>query len=685
VASASPRVLARCRLRCPAGGVLDLSGLPVAFQTAGEAMLRSIHSCIRSPGGRPRDESCPRPGSLILAVLFLIFLLPIVTARGHGPAFARAYKLEDLGVPVRKAALLAWTVGPDGRGEMARLYFSFAQKGAPFFLVQADPATGAWEQFGAPAGAGAWGLAVGPEGRIYLGTYYEGYIMRFDPARPGKGIELVGRPAESEKYIWSFTVGKDGKLYGGTYPNAKLVSLDPGTGEMSDLGRLDRVEKYCRYVATGEEGWIYAGIGTARGDIVAYDPRTGEHKSALPEAPGIATQAKVWNGRDGRAYGRIGKHVYRLLGGRAEEVSPDGAAEEARRSLSDGRILRSASRNGWYELYDPHTRGRQKGTFEYEGAGVDVFVLGAGPGGVVFGSSAMPLELFSFDPRSDSMVDIGRPTPADGEVYSLASTRGKLYLAAYPGGWFSVYDPSRPWSYGATPDHNPYVFGKLGDGLYRPRAIAVGGDGRIYVGGIPASGRLGGSLAIYDPAGNELLGVYRGIVPRQSIVSLVWEPSSGLLFGGSSVVGGSGVRETERSGHIFAWDPYRGEKVLDFVPEEGQRAVVSLAQAGGKVFAVLSGSSELSPELVAYDVSAGTITCRKPIELGTPVANSLQAWRDGMVYGLTERSVFAVDPGSCEIETVFSTRSFRITCGMAVLDSGIYFGSGIRLMRLAWR
>lgn len=587
-------------------------------------------------------------------------------------------EFEDIGIPVTKAGLMGYIVGPDEDGETTKLYFNFNQDGAPLFLVQVDPDTGEARQFNAPKGPGAWAFIVGPDKKIYLGTWGGGLILRFDPARPDEGIQVVGRPSETETYIWMYTIGKDGKLYGCTYPNAKLISYNPRTDKMADLGRMDPTEQYSRFVATGKDGWIYIGIGFARGSIVAYNPQTGERRLAIPREHVIQGCGKVWNGADGQAYGKLGRHTYRLLDGKADEITAEEAAPEAPQVLKDGRILKSVSRVGKYTLHDPRTDESVTRTFGYEGAGSGVFVVGEGPEGVIYGSTAMPLELFWYDPRTGQLANPGNPCSVGGEIYSFAHLDGKLYLCAYPGAWLSIYDPKKPWNYGTTPDHNPYGFGRIGDGHLRPRAMIVGSDRRLYIGSLPPYGQLGGALGIYDPKANKVVENYRNLIPNQSIVALVQEPTSGLIFGGSSVAGGGGSHPTETDAHLFAWDPAKREKVVDIVPIPGRRSVISIAQARGKIFAVMSGGT-----LVVYDVAEGKVVHRADIALGRPCEISLGLWKDGLIYGLTGECIFTIDPATYEAKE-FARPDRPISCGWAITDTGIYFGSGVHLMRWKW-
>ena len=130
---------------------------------------------------------------------------------------AEVGRFESLGVPVKVGGLMGCIVGPNGRGGEA-LYFNFNQTGGRLFLIQVDPDTGQARQFNAPEGPGAWAFVAGPDGRIYLGTWEGGLILRFDPTQPDKGIQVLGQPAASESYFWQFDTAKDGKLYACTFP-----------------------------------------------------------------------------------------------------------------------------------------------------------------------------------------------------------------------------------------------------------------------------------------------------------------------------------------------------------------------------------------------------------------------------------------------------------------------------------
>jgi len=595
--------------------------------------------------------------------ILLGFALPL--------AAADAGRFESLGIPVRVGGLMGCIVGPDGRGGEA-LYFNFNQTGGKLFLVQVNPDTGEARQFGTPEGPGAWAFIAGPDEHIYLGTWDGGLVLRFDPKLPDKGIEVVGKPSASESYLWQYDVGKDGKLYACTYPSAKLVSFDPKSGEMEDLGRMHPTEMYSRSVAVGPTGKVYVGIGTEKGDLVVYDPTTKQHRSLLP--PGLEG-AKGWSTvtvsrrSDGNVYAEFGTNLMRLDGGTATHVAT--APERPAMKLRDGRVVTSFER-GRFTLQDARTGKTVERTFKYTANGDHIFVVGVGPSNCVYGSTAMPLEVFRYDPAANRSTHLG--AMPGGEVYSMIEHDRKLYLCYYGGSVMNLYDPARPfWKYGSDQDSNPVTFGGVGDGHLRPRAMIYGPEGMIYVGSEPPYGQLGGAMAVWDLRQNKTVDNHRNLVTNQSIVSLAYEPKSGLIFGGSGNYGGGGTRASEKEAMFFAFDPRKKAKVFEAALVPGARNYPATFAAQGKVFTTVGG------KMLVFDPRQMKVL--KTLELpGAQTEISLGRHQSGRLVGLTAQSVYAVDPSREEIAHTAKSPA-RIHCGYALIGDDVYFGSDVTLWR----
>lgn len=592
-------------------------------------------------------------------------------ARGFAAEADAEVRFESLGIPVRAAGLMGCVVGPDGRGGEA-LYFNFNQLRGKLFLVQVNPDTGEARQFDAPEGPGAWAFIAGPDGRIYLGTWDGALILRFDPAQPDRGLEVVGKPSATEDYLWQFDVGLDGRIYACTYPQAKLVRFDPRSGAMEDLGRMHPTEMYARSVAVGPDGLVYTGIGTAKGDLVAFNPATGQHRSLLP--PGLSgaegwSTVQVSKRQDGRVYAEFGTNLFRLDGEVPTRVST--APERPAMKLRDGREVVAFGR-GSFSLKDPETGAVAERRFSYAGTGDYLFTLGVGPSNCVYGSTAMPLEVFRFDPATRRSEHLGHMP--GGEVYSMIEEAGRLYLCYYGGAVMNLYDPARPfWKYGTAADCNPISFGGVGEGHLRPRAMIRGPGGSIYIGSEPPYGELGGAMAVWDPARNRTVENYRHLVTNQSIVSLAWEPKSGLVFGGSGNFGGGGTRPSEKEAKFFAFDPRARKVVWEAALVTGAQRYPATAAAEGRVFAAVGD------RLLVLDPTAFAVTATLTLP-GAAVEIALGPDGYGRLVGLTGRGVYVVDP--VENRVVHTAMApVPVNCGFAVVDHAVYFGSGATLWR----
>jgi hypothetical protein len=523
-------------------------------------------------------------------------------------------------------------------------------------------------------------MVNGPSNCLYLGTWESGYLLKFDPQHPDKGIESLGKPSASESYIWQLACAGDGRLYGCTYPNCKLVRYDPKTGQAEDLGRLDPKEMYARSIAEATNGLVYVGVGTVRAQVVRFDPATGQSKPLIADAERPPGTAHVYRAGDGRVYASAHDRAYLCDGDVLRPVKSLPAA--ALTSFRDGRVVTSASIEHGKVVYalKGHNGPAVTQQAKFDGAGVRLFVVGAGPAGHIYGSTALPLEMFEFNPATRSSQDLGNPTSVGGEIYSFANDGARLYLCAYPQSFLSIYEPARSWHYGKTPESNPRGFGYMGDGHLRPRAMVLGPDGRIYVGSLPPYGQTGGAFGIYDPKLDAVTENYRNVITNQGITALCFETDTGTLFGGSSVEAGGGARPVAKECAVFAWDTKARHKLWESVVVPGDSNIGALTAARGRVF----GVSRPSNTLFVLDGKTFEVLSRARIPFGHFHDISLAYFAPHQrLYGLAGQSVFSVDPGTFAQAEVGRSPE-PISCGFALTDTGLYFGSGTQLLRWRW-
>jgi hypothetical protein len=261
-----------------------------------------------------------------------------------------------------------------------------------------------------------------------------------------------------------------------------------------------------------------------------------------------------------------------------------------------------------------------------------------------------------------------------GEVYSMLEHERKLYLCYYGGAVMNLYDPAKPfWKFGSEADANPISFGGVGDGHLRPRAMIRGPNGLIYIGSEPPYGELGGAIGVWDPRLNRTIENYRHVVTNQSIVSLAWEPHSGLIFGGSGNYGGGGTRAVEKEARFFAFDPKKRAKVFETALLPGAHNYPATCAAGGRVF------TTARDRLFVFDPVALRVI--QTISLpGSQIDISLQALPGGRLAGLTTKSAYVYDPASGEIVHTASA-PVPVRCGFALVNDAVYFGSNAELWR----
>ena len=601
---------------------------------------------------------------LVLAFLSLILIL--------FPSMSLAFR--NLGTPVREAVCWGAYAGPGKTGKTDTIYLSFAQYDAPLFLLAVNPDTGDVKQFNGPLSSemGSWGFTLDHEKRIYLGSYYQAHLLRFDP-RTEKWEDL-GQPAgEKESFVCRLTTAPDGKIWGGTYPSANLFYYDPETGERENVGRMDPDQFYC-YPTAGEDGLIYNAIQFEKTDIVVFDPKERKKISLIPPEKRKPGRVNLVKGRDGKMYAKISTDDswFRIEEGtrlspvaQSEVPFPDNKLQDGRSfQLQDQRILK---------LQDPSITEQKEIFLNYDAAGSYIFAVGTGPDGRVYGSSMLPLRLFVYDPKGDTHQNLGKAAFSNGEIYSMGSLGDKLYLCSYPEGRLSVYSPQKPVRFGDQKDSNPRELCSLGESLYRPRTMVAGPHGRVFIGGYPDYGLIGGALGVYDPKTNEKR-VFRNVVQNQSIAALAYLGTLDLLAAGSSIRGGTGTHPVEKEAKLILWDPKEERKMFETVPVQGAKTILSLAVANEKV---LYGITD-NEKVFVFDGEKREI--KKVFDLGlkNPREVSLQAGVDGMLYGLAKDAIFVIDPKNNRVSSLARPPT-EIDSGMALIGRTLYYGSGANL------
>ena len=584
-------------------------------------------------------------------------------------------KFELIGSYKALGGLMATAVAPGPQKGTQRLYGSYLYADNTLDIVVINPANGKSDVFHNPVPGeyGARNIAIGPEGDVYFGTLPHAHFLRLD-RKAGRLIDL-GRPSPSEEYIWDVAFGTDERLYGVTYPGCRLVRYTPATQKLEDLGKMDPTEKYGRWIVAGHDGFMYIGIGTAKANIAVFNTNTGELREILPKDMQVVGIAKPYIGVDGKAYATLNDHLFALDGFQIHEFPASQKVDPYNADvLKNGDMLRLAEGGGILSIKNPNTHVERKLKISYEGENLQVFRIGFGPDGQLYGSSILPIHFLKVDIPARHIDQIGEL--GGGEIYSFLAHDDHLLMGAYSGlSPMLSYDPTKPVK--PAEDSNPVLVNYDGsDHAWRPQAMIEGPDHRVYVGATAGYGQLEGPLLAWTGKPGSVK-LYNGLVHDQSIVSLTtWK---NFVVAGTTTLGGGGSHPTAESAHVFTWDTTTGEKRLDFVPVKGAKTITDLIiSPAGLIYGIaVTGTTHT---LFALDPQTGKTLAQNITPFHDVVYNGIGTMPDGTMVGLAEDGIFTIDPSTNAVRMVAAT-SMKITGGFALRGQDIYFVSNSDVYR----
>ena len=185
------------------------------------------------------------------------------------------------------------------------------------------------------------------------------------------------------------------------------------------------------------------------------------------------------------------------------------------------------------------------------------------------------------DPENGRMeLSPTRVARVTGEPMCATGWKGKAYLGIYTHALLAVYDPGRPFEFGVNPREIADLSAKYQQ--TRPRD-ATTGAGLVFVSSDSDYNRLGGALAVIDPATNRV-DVYHHVVRDQNLPTLAFDDVTGWLWGGTDRWGQMRSHPpTQPDSLIYAFDPKSRRVVATVTPWRGADVtnVVGVAKKRG--------------------------------------------------------------------------------------------------------
>lgn len=580
----------------------------------------------------------------------------------------------------------------DGKAVVYTVFKGRAEVPTSFFVIDALTRD-VLRSFPMPGVEAAWGVKVATDGRVYIGSHYDGGLYRYTPGV--RSFEHLGRFG-SETHVFSLVAGPGGKMFAGTYPGGKLFEFDPAIGEIRDLGVLDPEQNYVRSLAyDAQRDVLYAGVGGSKSRIFKINP-DGTRKELLGSRIPGGGDTYAWPYSMGFAEDRLfvkfsnGDLLVLRPDDTIDYYDPNGmdihSGQVASIPGQPGRVLFANS--GHLYAYDSATRSTtllkqiksgvnfQDGQFVdlnsaewpgltfvgmgqygkmlyynlstdrtsvvpaiYSGAPILIQSIHTGPDKKMYVAGYMS-GFTSYDPVNGAVSD----TNSLGQIESSAIRNGKMLLGAYAGARILEYDPKLPFS-GSNPRQ---LFDLRAHSQDRPFAMAYAEDrDQLFVGTVPNSTSLQGALAMYDFATGQL-DVFRNIIPNQSIVSLIYK--DGLIYAGTTVYGGLGTGgPTETNAKLFIFDPVTKTKVFETIPVTGRKGITGLSVGpDGLIWGVAEDTIfKFDPSSRQFVYKAAKLR-RYKADGTTWTYAFLHPGDDGNMYGTSRGQFFMIKPETSE-------------------------------------
>lgn len=562
------------------------------------------------------------------------------------------------------------------------------------------------------------GQTLAPDGKYYFvtpdtsgRTDDEGGMNLFvyDPATnklEDRGVIVKGLKGERRDLM----LGPDGYLYGtGSYADSQKAGAyryDWRTGEVRDFGPIGPshkpngawgyfmgVDDEYMYVASGKTPWYLVGVDLKTGEdkVIMERPAGGRSLYITQQFPGSVLRAKS----DGLA--KDFDQTYWLWHGEAIEKTgdtppwpaverpvPDAGPEP---ETYDGEM--QPDENGkatfWYRLAAnkpatedmskaPEERGWEKIVLnDVATHPLDVHRIALLPDGRLFVASGGYNGRALFDPNTGKLEKIG--DGGGGSTYTYTVTDGKLWFSGYPSGPVFMYDPTKPWTLGATegpgtkplPDdaaaNNPRRVALLYDYTRMKKVLssAVAGDGLIFFGGLGQRDYNGGGLGWVDPKTLESGGIWKPFTAYRTY----WITP---VDGGSHLIASTKTSEDETQGgkepdtaRVFLIDARTKEVVRHFEPIKGaEMSGPILEVAPGRLLGMAKDPAvQGGGILYGLDYNTGEVLFQKklPAVMNFLWTEGTDKWDyqlgpDKKIYAYLDKVLVRIDPKDASVEPV---------------------------------
>ncbi|MDD3119534.1 MAG: hypothetical protein PHQ27_10165, partial [Victivallales bacterium] len=496
-----------------------------------------------------------------------------VALAGLFPHVAAAEGYKDWGVGVPLSISRGYVAADDGHGRDVVLVWLMDHRGG-YGVLQINALTGESAFVPVPAGGDCpYSSLLAKNNRFY--TQHGKLFLEYDPSV--QKFTGVYHTANSQLTMAMYQ-DRNGVIWMASYPNCELTSFDPGKRIFTEYGPLNREswQQYPERMTGADDGWIYIGVGSSRGQIVGFYPPERKIVKLIPEDKRRnPSMGEVCRYADGKVRGRLTDRGnrdpkkdtfgdwYLLEGGKAAvclapEAAPvpvniTGNAWLRHKDFPSGRKLTDISLTQRYLCYtDAEHPEPVKVTFDYPSEGSLLLGLVDAPDGTIVGASMFPHCNFILDPRT-GRIEHGTTIIPQWNV--LLRSGDNIFIGTYTHGGIYNYRCGEPLTWKQDRNANPHFFGFCNQEINRPAALAITPNRKtLLMGGTPEYGCTGGGLAIADlPSGKIEVVPSSQLAPNESISALA-PLDDRLILLGTTVEAGSGGKVVAENCSLLIYD-----------------------------------------------------------------------------------------------------------------------------------
>ena len=541
------------------------------------------------------------------------------------------------------------------------------------------------------------------------GMFYAGVGNMFYAVDPFRLI-YVGAIQVSERDElcgFSYAESMEGHIYMASYPECRLYRYRPNERDIVDYGSMDSEQKYPMHMAVDAYDWVYLGVGTAKKNIIAYNPHSGERLTLLSEELRTIGIGQVIEAGDHRVYALIGEHwarveqgvvIERLLDNQLPASLYTGTSFDKfhRQLQGEWKLLHHSLSNRDLVLKHSETEQVKVIQLVYKSEGAMLSTLAVGPDSRIYGTSMHPLHFYHYNPHRQNQAEEQAPLMNwgphviqhgfGGNIAAYAVQGDLLIGAAYPGGRLHLYDVTRPiqsderqvLSNGQLSTRNPICVSSHEE-IHRPRCVvALRDQEHVLYGGFPGYGMVGGALCLYHlPSGDEWLISNSELIEEQSTVSLV-ENMDGILIGGTSIETPGGAEPKAHSAYIYTFDLQKRSVMNRWMIHEGIREYTLLLVGPNRWIHTITSCAKY----LVWDPVREVLL--QEVDLSAWWKVLKESWvlceEDQCIYGVMGKAIFRIPLSSLQPELI-STPEGEITAGFAKVNHELYFGISAHLWR----